>query len=77
MTSEDRWTHPAQGETPTDTDRERADAEEVERLARERAVTHPQEQEGAQGLSSDSPGVDPSDRERDGGQPTFEDRAGT
>lgn len=72
MSSEDRWTYPADGDTPGDIDREMTDTESVERKQRERAVTHPQAPERAQGLSSDAPGVDPADREREGGQPTYE-----
>lgn len=69
--SEDRWTYPAEGDTSRDIDREQTDAETVARKQAERAVTHPQERERVQGTSADAPGVDPSDREREGGQPTF------
>ena len=70
--SEDRWTYPAEGETSRDIDREQADAETVALKQEERAVSHPQEPERVQGLSADAPGVDPSDRDVEGGRPTFE-----
>jgi hypothetical protein len=73
MSSEDRWTYPAEGETSKDIDAELTDAEVVERKQRERSVSHPQEPERHQGLSSDAPGVDPKDRDVHGGQPTFQD----
>ena len=63
MSSDDRWTYPAEGDTPGDTDREASDAEKVEDIRRSRPVTHPQDEERAHGLSSDAPGVDPSERE--------------
>ena len=72
MSSEDRWTYPAEGDTPAEADREQTDPEAVARTQDERAVTHPQHRERAQGLTSDAPGEDPSDRERDGGQPTYD-----
>jgi hypothetical protein len=70
--SEDRYTYPAEGDSSADIDREMTDAETVTRKQAERQVTHPQPRERVQGTSADSPGVDPSDRERPGGQPTFE-----
>jgi hypothetical protein len=70
--SEDRYTYPAEGDSPRDIDREMADAETVARTRAERQVTHPQPRERAQGTSADAPGVDPSDREREGGRPASE-----
>jgi len=70
--SEDRWTYPSEGDDSRDIDREMTDADSVARKQDERAVTHEQEPERAQGTSADAPGVDPSDREVEGGQPTFE-----
>jgi hypothetical protein len=55
--SEDRYVYPAEGEQPLDDDR-------IEAPPGERPVTHPQETERSQGTSADSPGFDPSDRER-------------
>ena len=72
MSSDDRWTYPAEGDTPGDTDREATDAETVDDVRRSRTLKHPQDAVGGQGLSSDAPGVDPSERESEGGQPTFE-----
>lgn len=68
--SEDRWTRPAEGDTSWDIDREMADPDVVTRKQAERSVTHPQQRERVQGTSADAPGVDPSDREREGGQET-------
>jgi hypothetical protein len=62
--SEDRYTYPAEGEDPRDIDAEHTDAETQRRLREKRAVSHPQDRERSQGTSADSPGVDPSDRER-------------
>jgi hypothetical protein len=70
--SEDRYTYPAEGDTPRDIDREVTDAETVARKQAERQVTHPQPPERVQGTSADAPGHDPSDRERQGGRPTVE-----
>ena len=56
--SEDRWVYPAEGADPRDADAVKDEA------ARQRAVSHPQETERSQGTSADSPGFDPSDRER-------------
>jgi hypothetical protein len=72
MTSQDRWVHPADGDDPREIDRENTDAEAMAERERTRHVTHDQEVERAQGLSADKPGIDPSDRERDGegGVPT-------
>jgi hypothetical protein len=72
MTSQDRWVHPADGDDPREIDRENTDAEAMAERERTRNVTHDQEVERTQGLSADKPGIDPSDRERDGkgGVPT-------
>lgn len=70
MSSEDRWTYPSREDDSRDIDREHADPEAVAAKQAERAVSHPQERERRQGTSADSPGVDPSDREREGGTPT-------
>jgi len=72
MSSEDRWTYPAEGEDPRDIDRETADAEAVARKQADRVVSHDQPRERAQGTSADAPGVDASDREQEAGQPTVE-----
>ncbi len=61
--SEDRWVYPAEGADPRDQDDADAHAESVQ----ERQVTRDQPVERDQGLSSDRPGVDPSDREREAG----------
>ena len=63
MSSDDRWTYPAEGDTPGDTDREATDPETVDQIRRSRPVKHPQDADREQGLSSDAPGVDPSERE--------------
>jgi hypothetical protein len=55
--SEDRYVYPAEGEDPRSSDREVVDPVE-------RPVSHPQDVERSQGTSADSPGFDPSDRER-------------
>ena len=73
--SEDRWTYPAEGDDSRDIDREHADLDvgvAVDRKQAERHVTHEQDTEGRQGTSADAPGEDPSDRQAEGGQPTFE-----
>ena len=70
MSSEDRWTYPSRDDDSRDIDAEQADAAAVAAKQAERAVSHPQERERQQGTSADSPGVDPSDREREGGMPT-------
>jgi hypothetical protein len=62
--SQDRYVKPAAGEDPRTIDREQTDAELVAERAATRQVSHPQEAEGAQGISSDAPGVDASDRDR-------------
>jgi hypothetical protein len=62
--SEDRYVKPAEGADPRDIDREFTDANVVARREAGRAVTHPQPRERLQGTSADSPGFDPSDRER-------------
>jgi hypothetical protein len=61
--SDDRYVHPAEGEDPREIDREATDAATVQAKQRGRQVTHDQEPERAQGLSSDRPGVDVSERE--------------
>ena len=67
--SEDRYTYPAEGDDPRDIDREKTDGELVARRGEDPHVSHDQAVERDQGLSSDKPGLDPSDRERDAGQP--------
>jgi hypothetical protein len=62
--SEDRYVKPAAGEDPREIDRELTDAEFVAGREAGRQVSHQQEAEGAQGISSDAPGVDASDRDR-------------
>lgn len=68
-TSQDRWVYPADGEDPRDIDRENTDAATTAHREATRNVSHDQEVESAQGLSSDKPGVNPSDRDVDGGSP--------
>ena len=70
--SEDRWVYPADGEDPREADREQQDGDAMAEREAARPVSHDQDIERDQGLSADRPGVDPSDRERDGqrGQPT-------
>lgn len=70
--SEDRWTYPSEDDDSRDIDREMADPEAVARKQAGRHVTHAQPRERAQGLSTDAPGIDPSDRESEGGQPTVD-----
>jgi hypothetical protein len=62
--SEDRYVKPAAGEDPREIDREQTDAELMAERAATRQVSHQQEAEGAQGISSDAPGFDASDRDR-------------
>ena len=62
-TSDDRYVKPAAREDPRDIDREFTDADLVARRQAERQVSHPQEAEGEQGISADSPGVDASSRD--------------
>jgi hypothetical protein len=62
--SEDRYVKPPAGEDPREIDREQTDAELVAERAATRQVSHPQDAEGAQGISSDAPGFDASDRDR-------------
>ena len=62
--SEDRYVKQPVGEDPREIDRELTDAEFVARREAGRQVSHQQEAEGAQGISSDAPGVDASDRDR-------------
>lgn len=59
--SEDRWVYPPEGEDPRDLDDATRHAESVEG----RQVTRDQDVERDQGLSSDKPGVDVSEREVD------------
>src|SRR3954451_2580002 len=54
---EDRYTYPTEGEQPLDDDRIEADPAD-------RQTTHEQERERDQGTSADTPGFDPSDRDR-------------
>ena len=61
--SDDRWVYPAEGEDPREIDREATDAATVQAKQNRRQVTHDQEPERHQGLSSDRPGVDVSERE--------------
>lgn len=63
-TSDDRYVKPTAGEDPRDIDRELTEAEFVAGREAGRQVSHPQEADGAQGISSDAPGVDASDRDR-------------
>jgi hypothetical protein len=70
MTSEDRWVHPADGADPREIDRENTDAEAMAERERTRHVTHDEDADGQQGLSSDKSGIDVSEREVEGGQPT-------
>ncbi len=62
--SEDRYTHPADGEDPRTADRELTDPDHQRRLARDRQVTRDQPVERAQGTSADRPGINPADRDR-------------
>jgi hypothetical protein len=68
--SEDRYTYPTEGQDPRTIDDEQTDGEVVAARQDERHVTHDQVAERSQGTSADAPGVDPSDREAEGGQPT-------
>jgi hypothetical protein len=70
--SQDRWVYPTDSDDPRDVDRETTDAEAMTERETTRNVSHDQAVEGEQGLSSDKPGVDPSDRRhpQDGGVPT-------
>jgi len=61
--SEDRWVYPPEGEDPRDADRDKERGHQAERP---RQVTHDQDPERTQGLSSDKPGVDVSERETPG-----------
>jgi hypothetical protein len=62
--SADRYTKPAAGEDPREIDRELTDAEFAARREANRQVTHAQEPVGEQGISSDAPGFDPSNRDQ-------------
>jgi hypothetical protein len=62
-TSEDRWVYPADGEDPRDIDRETTDAEAMAEREDTRQVTHDEDVEGGQGISSDRSGTDPSGRD--------------
>ena len=57
--SEDRWVYPAEGEDPRDLDDATRHAESVEG----RQTSNDQDAVREQGLSSDKPGVDVSERE--------------
>jgi hypothetical protein len=61
--NDDRWVYPAEGEDPREVDREATDAATVQAKQSSRQVTHDQKPERLQGLSSDRPGVDVSERE--------------
>jgi hypothetical protein len=61
--SDERWVYPAEGEDPREIDREATDAATVQARQSGRQVTHDQKPERRQGLSSDRPGVDVSERE--------------
>lgn len=63
--SEDRWVYPADGETPKQIDEELFDPEAAATLQQTRSVTHRQPPAGEQGISSDTPGTDPSTRQGD------------
>ena len=63
--SEDRWVHEPEGEDPRDGDVERIAAGEAPDRNADRQVSHDQDVERDQGLTSDAPGTDPSDRERE------------
>jgi len=67
-TSGDRYVKPADGEDPRDIDRELTDAEVVARREATRQVSHQQEAEGEQGLSSDAKGFDAADRDTVGAE---------
>jgi len=62
--SEDRYTHPTEGDDPRDRDEEFTDSEEMAKRQRERQVTNAQEADGDQALSADAPGRNPADRHR-------------
>jgi hypothetical protein len=70
--SQDRWVHPADGDDPRDIDRETSDAEAMADREATRQVSHDQDVEGASGLTSDKPGIDPSNPHHpdQGGTPT-------
>jgi hypothetical protein len=61
--SEDRWVYPARGVDPREIDRETTDAEKMAERETTRNVSHDQEPVRSQGLTSDKPGVDVSERE--------------
>ena len=61
--SEDRWVYPAEDVDPREIDREMSDADAMAEREATRAVTHDQEPVRKQGLSSDRPGVDVSERQ--------------
>jgi hypothetical protein len=63
--SEDRYTHPADGEDPRERDREFTDAEHQQELQRTRHVTNDEPPAGLQGTSADAPGTNPADRHAD------------
>ena len=68
--SEDRRTYPSRDDDSRDIDREMTDPDAVAAKQATRAVSHPQEPEGRQGTTADSPGVDPSDRHHPDGRGT-------
>lgn len=61
MTEQGRWTKPAEGHgaDPREIDVERRDPERARVGAETRPVVNDQEPTGAQGITSDRPGVDP------------------
>jgi hypothetical protein len=62
--SEDRYTKPVAGEDPREIDDELTDPEFVAEREATRQVSHPQDAEGQQGISSDAPGFDASNRDQ-------------
>lgn len=64
--SEDRWTYPADGEDPRDIDAETQDPTQMSKRQQTRHVSHDADDEagGESGLSSDSPGANPADRDQ-------------
>jgi hypothetical protein len=63
--SEDRYVKPTEAEDPREIDREFTDANLVAKRQADRAVTHPQDSAGEQGLSTDAPGVNVATRQND------------
>jgi hypothetical protein len=60
--TQDRYTHPAEGEDPRERDREFSDVDEVAQTESERHVTNRQRPDRQQGTSADAPGTNPADR---------------